>query len=181
MDYVRATVDVHQKGETMDRIKVERAFAGLTEWQKHVQTNSDIDRDISTAIEALKAQLFYEDATSDLIDRQAAIDLVKDVCDAIMSGCESWYDPETGDEVYKDIREVDAILKCNKEVKIALRNMSPAQPEPKEGEWINTNPEYKNGFYNNSYYCSECHDYYTTSPYEMKFCPNCGARMKGET
>ena len=41
----------------MDRIKVERAIDGLAEWQKHVQTNSDIDRDISTAIEALKAQL----------------------------------------------------------------------------------------------------------------------------
>lgn len=65
----------------------------------------------------------------DLISRQVAIDLVKDVCDAIMSGCESWYDPETEDEVYKDIREVDAILKCNKEIRIALRNMPPAQPE----------------------------------------------------
>ena len=40
----------------MDRIKVERAIDGLAEWQKHVQTNSDIDMDISTAIEALKAQ-----------------------------------------------------------------------------------------------------------------------------
>lgn len=67
--------------------------------------------------------------TDDLISRKAAIELVKDVCDAIMSGCESWYDPETEDEVYKDIREVDAILKCNKEVRIALRNMPSAQPE----------------------------------------------------
>ena len=66
---------------------------------------------------------------TDAISRQAAIDLVKDVCDAIMSGCESWYDPETEDEVYKDILEVDAILKCNKEVRIALRNMPSAQPE----------------------------------------------------
>lgn len=65
----------------------------------------------------------------DLISRKAAIELVKDVCDAIMSGCESWYDPETEDEVYADIREVDAILKCNKEVRIALRNMPSAQPE----------------------------------------------------
>ena len=65
----------------------------------------------------------------DLISRQAAIELVKDVCDAIMSGCESWYDPETKDEVYADIHEVDAILKCNKEVRIALRNMPSAQPE----------------------------------------------------
>lgn len=65
---------------------------------------------------------------SDLISRQAAIELVKDVCDAIMSGCESWYDPETEDEVYKDIREVNAILKCNKEVRIALRTMPSVQP-----------------------------------------------------
>ena len=69
----------------------------------------------------------------DYINRQAAIDLVRDVCDAVMSGCESWYDPETEDEVYKDIREVDAILKCNKEVRIALRNMPSAQPEQR---WI---------------------------------------------
>lgn len=32
---------------------------------------------------------------NDLISRQAAIDLVRDVCDAVMSECESWYDPET--------------------------------------------------------------------------------------
>lgn len=65
----------------------------------------------------------------DLISRQSAIELVRDVCDAIMSGCESWYDPEIENEVYKDTREVDAILKCKKEVRIALRNMPSAQPE----------------------------------------------------
>ena len=67
----------------------------------------------------------------DLISRQVAIDLVRDVCDAVMSGCESWYDPETEDEVYKDILEVDAILKCNKELRIALRNLPSAQPDYK--------------------------------------------------
>ena len=65
----------------------------------------------------------------DLIERQAAIDLVRDVCNAVMSGCESLHDPETKDEVYEDIREVDAILKCNKEVRIALRNMPSAQQD----------------------------------------------------
>ena len=70
---------------------------------------------------------------NDLISRQAAIDLVSDVCNAVMSGCESRYDPVTEDEVYKDVLEVDAILKCNKEVRIALRNMPSAQPERK---WI---------------------------------------------
>ena len=65
----------------------------------------------------------------DLISRQAAIELVRDVCDAIMSGCDSYYDSETDDEVYKDLLEVDAILKCNKEIRIALRNMPSAEPE----------------------------------------------------
>ena len=72
---------------------------------------------------------YTETPAYDLINRQAAIDLVRDVCNAVMSGCESWYDPETKDEVYEDIREVDAILKCNKEVRIALRNMPSAQPK----------------------------------------------------
>lgn len=66
---------------------------------------------------------------NDLISRQEALQLVKDVCDAIMSCCGSHYDEETEDEVYDDIREVDAILKCNKEIRIALKNLPSAQPE----------------------------------------------------
>lgn len=66
---------------------------------------------------------------SELIYKQDAIDLVKDVCDAIMSGCDSHYDPETKDEVYNDILEVDAILKCNKENRIALGNLPSAEPK----------------------------------------------------
>jgi hypothetical protein len=112
----------------MDRIKVERAIDGLTEWRKHVQTNSDIDRDISTAIEALKAQLSREGTTKDA----------------------------TSDTI---------------------------QPEPKEGHWIGSD---------GSYICSECNgsplDFIDTMGASfdayvetlMKFCPNCGARMKGE-
>lgn len=63
------------------------------------------------------------------IDRQTAIELVKDVCDAIMSECKSHYDSEVGDEVYDDTLEVDAILKCNKGIRNALRDMPPAQTE----------------------------------------------------
>lgn len=66
---------------------------------------------------------------SDLIDRQKALELVRDVCDAIWSCCDSHYDTDTGDEVYDDIKEVDAILKCNKEIRIAIRNLPSAQPE----------------------------------------------------
>lgn len=66
---------------------------------------------------------------SDLISRQDAIDLVRDICNAIMCECDSHYDDEVGDEVYEDAREVEAILKCNKRIRKALRNMPSVQPE----------------------------------------------------
>lgn len=58
----------------MDRQKIERSIKGLSEWQMHVQAESGIDTNISTAIEALKAQLSQEGATFDTISRQVAID-----------------------------------------------------------------------------------------------------------
>ena len=57
------------------------------------------------------------------IDKQDAIDLVRDVCDAVMSKCDCHYDEDLEDYVFDNISEVDAILKCNKEIRIALRNM----------------------------------------------------------
>ena len=45
------------------------------------------------------------------------------------------------------------------------------------GEWIDTQPQHNNGYYKNAYVCSNCNDYYTTEYDEMKFCPNCGAKM----
>lgn len=66
---------------------------------------------------------------SDLISRKAAVELVKDVCDVIMRGCNSHYDPVVGDEVYDDVLEVDAILKCNKEIRKSLKDLPSAQPE----------------------------------------------------
>lgn len=105
----------------------------------------------------------------DLISKQDALELVKDVCDAIMSCCGSHYDEETEDEVYDDIHEVDAILKCNKEIRLALRNMPSAQPERKQGKWKD---------FCGSYQCSCCN---MTNAYEENFCPNCGADMRGNT
>lgn len=60
----------------------------------------------------------------DIIYKQDAIDLVKNVCNTVMSEYESWYDLEIKDEVYND-----AILKCNKRIRIALQNMSSVEPE----------------------------------------------------
>ena len=108
----------------------------------------------------------------DSISRQAAIDLVKDVCDAIMSCCGSHYDEETDDEVYDDIREIDAILKCNKEMRIALKNMPSAEPERKTGKWIYNSPV--------TMKCNQCglviKDW---DWHRFKYCPNCCSDMRG--
>lgn len=46
------------------------------------------------------------------------------------------------------------------------------------GKWIDTQPNYHNVYYKNAHMCSNCRDYYTTEYEEMKFCPNCGAKMQ---
>lgn len=109
---------------------------------------------------------------SELIYKQDAIDLVKEVCDAIMSGCDSHYDPETEDEVYNDLLEVDAILKCNKEIRIALANLSSAETR-KKGKWIDNRDV--------SWMCSECGKWLDVlqGDVDMNYCPNCGADMTG--
>lgn len=138
----------------------------------------------------------------DTIYRQDAIELVRDVCDAIMSGCDSYYDTETGDEVYKDILEVDAILKCNKEIRIALKNMPSAPlytPDEiqtmQDLEWAQMEKMYELGkeerkkgkWYRqeDGIYCSACNfgwDFIIGVPSnvesEYRFCPNCGADMR---
>ena len=160
----------------MDRIKVERAIDGLTEWRKHVQTNSDIDRDISTAIEALKAQLSLEGTTSDqpvatdinvgnTISRSAAIKAVSSLCDDCDSGhCGSCHVNYPG--------EKDAIK--------VLKELPPTQPEQQEGHWIlHESPDC-----GEQYECSECGVLWefndgTPGDNGAYYCPNCGARMKG--
>lgn len=46
------------------------------------------------------------------------------------------------------------------------------------GEWIDTQPEYHNGYRNSAHRCSNCSDYYTTEPEDLFFCPRCGADMR---
>ena len=59
---------------------------------------------------------------NNFIDRDKAIELVKNTCAKIML-CSNYYDKEINDYVYDDIKEVDAILKCNKYICKALREM----------------------------------------------------------
>ena len=59
----------------------------------------------------------------------------------------------------------------------AVKDLPTAQPEPHEGHWI------EGGIYRDviECNCSECGQLMTTvATVRMNFCPNCGAKMKGE-
>ena len=65
----------------------------------------------------------------------------------------------------------------------AIRDMPSVQPEPKEGEWIPDN----NNEYEMRFVCSCCKESEVVPTIGFikykplwDFCPNCGARMKGE-
>lgn len=64
---------------------------------------------------------------NDLISRDKAIELVTRICNDILTICKSHYDEDLGEEVYDDIKEINAVLKCNKDIRTALREL-PAEP-----------------------------------------------------
>ena len=66
----------------MDRQRIERSIKGLSEWQMHVQAESDIDANISTAIEALKAQLSKEGTTKDTISKTETVEHLRRMLEA---------------------------------------------------------------------------------------------------
>ena len=121
-------------------------------------------------VEHEKAQLSNEDATKDatseLIERQQAIDAIVQCTNR-------------GDE--DALREY--VLKHNLdndwtggilEALDAVEDLPTAQPEPKEGHWI------EGGIYRDviECHCSECGQLMTTAvTVRMNFCPNCGAKM----
>ena len=78
--------------------------------------------------------------------------------------------------------DADALIEFCAERWIPLNidavNMQPTiQPEPHEGHWI------EGGIYRDviECNCSECGQLMTTAAtVRMNFCPNCGAKMKGE-
>ena len=68
---------------------------------------------------------------------------------------------------------------------IALKSFVNRQPTVDavpvvHAEWIDTQPEYHDGFHRNAHKCSNCGDYYTTEYDDLFFCPRCGAKMDGE-
>lgn len=92
------------------------------------------------AIEALKAPTENTntpiDTPTDIISREKALNLVLDVCNDVMDECET-VAGICGEEVYTDVREVDAILKCNKRIRNGIRRL-PSEPVGNSDtlEWI---------------------------------------------
>ena len=127
-------------------------------------------------VEHEKAQLFLESTTSDLISRQQAIDALDCIngVEEVLRSLPS-IQPEPADEQVKEY--------CKRRCLHIVTNdfFRMAQPEQKEGHWIE-----KDGFDGDTYYdCSVCGNSWTTidgTPMnnDMNYCPKCGARMKGE-
>ena len=124
---------------------------------EHLAWDRDIERNpygdaLNIAIDALKAQLFSEDATSDTISRQAALDIFDDYNVSVENG------------------ELEAYSRDRKR----MCELPSAQPERKKGRWLADNRP-GGGFW----VCSCC-KFPSAANVLYKFCPNCGADMRGE-
>ena len=126
-------------------------------------------------VEHEKAQLSNEDATKDatseLIERQQAID-------AVMEYGAIWM--EYTDAMDKGEIAQRALNNAKSTMIRILKELPSVQPEPKEGHWIPH--ETPDG--GEQYECSECGvlwEFNDGSPEdnEAYFCPKCGTRMKG--
>ena len=114
-------------------------------------------------LDKIFAEIPSVQASGDLIDRQAAIDALKEE----EYPCESDYD-----EGY--------MAALDKAVWIIERWLPSAQPERKKGKWIK-HPEVKNIYGGLYIECSECGEKYVVQHIgDEKFCRNCGADMRGE-
>ena len=76
-----------------------------------------------------------------------------------------------------------AIDECNKRgaehIGYAIAHLPSVQPEPHEGYWIPVHPIQSDD--PGAYMCSECETgMWEIRPSSYHYCPNCGAKMKGE-
>lgn len=65
------------------------------------------------------------------------------------------------------------------EIEEYIKSLPSVTPQKPKGKWIDVNDDSHGWGAYRCHVCSECKDYYTTSAYEMKYCPNCGAEMSG--
>ena len=113
---------------------------------------------VDAAIEALKAQLFKESTTSDLISRQAAIDRFNVIRPV---------DPKK-DEYTKGIDV--GIAMCI----VAVKDQPTIQHEQKEGHWKKDEKDDCPPVFQQFRICSVCGAIETS---ETNYCPKCGAKM----
>ena len=132
--------------------------AGLVIKQPTIQPEQCGDKSYALwkeSYEELKRRMDELTSCSDIISRKATIDAVNNA-----------FDRETLLTVF--VRSI-AVR--------AIRDMPTVQPEPHEGHWIK-GKIYRDVIECN---CSECGQLMTTAAsVRMSFCPNCGAKMKGE-
>ena len=131
--------------------------------ERHIDNNiasgSLVGQALSMAIDALKAQLSMEDATSDTISRQQAIDAIRMDISIIPFAKAREYVREAIETIYNRIEELPS-----------------AQPEPKEGHWKKDESDDCPIVFQQFRICSVCG---TIEMSETNYCPNCGAKMKG--
>ena len=101
---------------------------------------------------------------SDLISRQAALEKVRAM------------------QTYKLFVGDDMILVDKAEVQTELMMLPSAQPERKKGKWIPQDHNHTHGNVSTCIYflpvCSECGH---TGDFNMNYCSNCGADMRGDS
>lgn len=95
----------------------------------------------------------------DAISRQVA-------CDAIRKYKSIVSEPDAYDKAFDDGIDT-AIAEIG-------HNVPPVTPQPKTGHWTLHNE----GYFDESYVCSKCDG---DSPFDYKYCPNCGAKMQAES
>ena len=117
------------KTEIMNVVKNIRNYlaSGNPIWDR-----ATVNEAMNTAIEALERTDTHECVNQthecDTISRHKALNLVLDVCYDVMDECET-ATGICGEEVYTDVREVNAILKCNKRIRNGIRRLPCAQSE----------------------------------------------------
>lgn len=93
----------------------------------------------------------------DLINRQAAIEAAEEI-------------------IQRDDSRENIVVEVMKVWKTIIEGLPSAQPERNTGEWIGIDDEpYE------TWECNQCGYVYEEIPsWAPKFCPNCGAEMRGE-
>ena len=143
-----------------------QAIEKLNDIRCHVKETSAEEQALVMAIDALKQPVATDTNVGDTISRQQAIDALDFEIVHITAYCD-------GKNVGNPLAQYNKGLEDGKK---AIEALPPAQPEPKEGHWIEEKI-YRDVIECN---CSECGQLMTTAAsVRMNYCPNCGAKMKG--